>query len=285
MMERAVSGRMLGMRSVECWSDLLHTTKRILAYPQSVQFFLLAHQRWPELFRKPTVSFILSSTPTRTPVRNKSLTAESIVGRMTRKEKQIQVFRAFVQTLQAFDLDDRIRSEYRKSSFAPIVHSEILMLNWLETNGGIEPSRFFKDWVYIGSSKPTCRLCDYYFQEHTSTVEHRSSHGNLYPSWRFPDVLPSQGLSVLDTRETMFNRVLQRVRKDAFDIVRKKVPPSCKEYDSNTFSATITLERYWTLDGSTAELDEVASVLGRIELSEAGEDAFGHDDPDGGVAI
>ncbi|KND92723.1 hypothetical protein TOPH_02769 [Tolypocladium ophioglossoides CBS 100239] len=264
--ERAANDRMLGIPSVECWSGLLHTTKRILAYAQSAQFLLFARRRWPELFDKPAVSFVPSSAPTQISIRNKSLTAESIVGRMTRKDKRIRVFRSFVQALQAFDLDDRIESEYRKSSFAPIVHSEILMLNWLETNGGLELCRFFNDWAYIGSSKPTCRLCDYYFQEHMSAVERRPSHGNLYPSWRFPDVLPSQGNSAVVARETMYNRVLQRVRKDAFDMAQKRAPPSCKEYDSNTFSATITLERYWTVAGSTAESDEVADVLGPTSL-------------------
>lgn len=185
---RALEGRMAGSSSTECWSKLLHIIRRILAYPQSVQFFLLAKKYWPELFASPDVSFVPSSGPIPKPTRNKSLTADGIVGRMTRKEKQIKIFRDFVRTLQTFDLDERIRIEYGKDSFDPIVHCEVLLLNWLETHGGITRSRFFNDWMYIGGSKPMCKLCSYYFEEHRSGVEHRPCHGNLYPSWRVPDV-------------------------------------------------------------------------------------------------
>ena len=288
MTERAVEGRMPGMKSVECWSDLLHTTRRILAYPQSVQFFLLASKRWPKLFDNPDVSFVPSSGSVRKPIRNKSLTAEGIVGRMTRKERQIQIFRDFVRRLQAFDLDERIKIEYGKSSFDPIVHSEVLLLNWLETHGGIKSLRFFNGWMYIGSSKPTCKLCGYFFEEHRSEVEHRPCHGNLYPSWRVPDVLPSQGAAALEARQVMVDRVLQRVRKDAFDIVRRKSVSSFVADDSNTFSATVTLEKDWTLDRSIAEIDDITSLVGEMDINEARQgvaDSYQSDDDDGGATL
>jgi hypothetical protein len=258
--ERALQDRIAGFRSMECWSDLLHTISRILAYLQSTKFLLLAKEKWPSLFQNPLVSFISSSGTINKPFRNNSLTAAGIVGRMTRKEKMIRIFRDFVQTLQAFDLDLRIKSEYEKDSFKPIVHSEILLHNWISNQGGIISSRFFNDWIYIGSSKPTCKLCDYYFQEHPSRVEHRASHGNLYPSWRVPDVFPYQGQESLDARQNMVDRVLQRVRKDAFDIVRRKALPSVKENDSNTFSARVTLEEGWSLNGSDPGVEDVTSL-------------------------
>ncbi len=253
--------------STECYAKFLHTTSRILAYPQSVQFLLMARDRWPILFDKPAITFHPSSRPFPKPIRNKSLTAEGIISRMTRKEKIMQIFKSFVKTLQLFELDNRIKREYHKDTFRPIVHSEVQLLNWLKNKGLIEPSRFFGDWMYIGSSKPVCKLCDYYFLEHKSGVEHRSSHGNLYAPWRLPDVYPSQGLDALNDRQVMLDRVLQRVRQDAFDIVRKKVPAQFKAEDSCTFSATVTLQERWTVETRT-DIDDITSVLGQTVLGD-----------------
>ena len=257
---------MPGQRSIECWSDFLHTAKRILAYLQSVQFLLLAKERYPGLFKSPLVSFVPSSNPIPKPTRAKSLTADGIVGRMTHKEKQIQIFKDFVGTLQAFDLDQRIVREYQKDSFHPIVHAELLLLNWLQYHGGIKSTRFFKSCMYIG--KPTCKFCHYYFLEHRSGVEHRPCHGNIYTSWRVPDVFPSQGEAALNARQVMVDRLLQRIRKETFDIVRKKIPPTYKEEDSNTFSASFTLEERWTIDGSSADVDDVTSLMGEMDIEE-----------------
>ncbi|KAL7946768.1 hypothetical protein V8C42DRAFT_318748 [Trichoderma barbatum] len=265
--ERALADRMVGFRSRECWAELLHTIRRILAYQQSVQFFLSAKEKWPSLFENFTVSFISSSRPVPKPIRNKSLSAESMVGRMTRKEKEIKIFRDFVGTLQAFDLDDRIKQEYGRDSFRPIVHAEVLLLNWISKQGEIVPSRFFNEWKYIGSSKPTCKMCDYYFLAHKSDVEHRSSHGNLYSSWRVPDVFPYQGEAALKARQVMVDSLLQQVRKDAFDIVRKKAFPSAKGDDSNTFTARMTLMEVRSLHSTAADADDLASTMGQLDIN------------------
>lgn len=266
---RARQDRMPGQRSVECWSDLFHTTRRILAYPQSVQFFLLAKKKWPNLFQNPAVSFISSSRPIEKPCRKKSLTAASIVGRMTRKAPEIELFREFVGKLQAFDLDARIREEYGKESFKPIVHAEVLLLNWISNQGAVLPSRFFNDWMYIGGSKAMCKLCDYYFMEHGAHVQHRSSHGNLYTSWRVPDVFPHQGELAIKQRQVMVDKILRRVRNDAFDIVKMKAKPTFKADDSNTYSARVPLDEIRSLHGTNtnADLDDLASMMGEVDIS------------------
>lgn len=66
----------------------------------------------------------------------------------------------------------------------------------------------------------------------------------------------------------MVNRVLSRVRKDAFDIVRKKIPPSCKADDSNTFSARVTLEGRWTLETAATDVDDIESLIGGMDINE-----------------
>lgn len=255
-----------GSTSSDCWSELRHMMSRLLAYRQALSFFLRAKAQWPRLFTKFTVDPVPSSK--RDPkfnVRNKSLTADSIVGRLTRKQNEIDTFRNFVSHLQPYSLDERIVREFTRDDFRPVVHSEVLLLNNIEFSGGITPDRFFNGWMYIGSSKPTCKLCHYYFLEHRSGVEHRSSHGNLYPNWRFPDVLQSQGSRALENRTDMLTRLLQRVRKDAFNLVRMRALPTHRAHDSLTSSARITLEDRWS---TTSHADDLASMLGQLDLED-----------------
>lgn len=248
---RAMEERMPGVTSMECWPKLFHTMSRILAYLQSVKFLLRAKREWPSLFQDPAVDFLSSSRPMVKPAREKSQRADEIIGRMTRKTKNIEIFKRFVEALQVFDLDARIQHEYKKDTFKPTAHAEVILLNWLLKPGERAPDKFFNDWAYIGSSKPTCKLCVHYFREHRSNVEHRPCHGNFYPSWRIPDVFPSQGEEAEKQKQLMVDRVLEQVRKDTFDIVRKKASPSTKEEDSNTLTAGMTLDENWSVRGSS----------------------------------
>ncbi|KAL0766478.1 hypothetical protein CaCOL14_010923 [Colletotrichum acutatum] len=220
---------------------------------------------WPQIFRNFEILAYPSSHPLPRPGRNKSMTAEGIVGRMTRKEDIIEKFREFVQDLQIMHLDQRIQTEYQKDNFHPIVHSEILLLNHLEkTAGGVSPDRFLNNWMYIGSSKPTCRLCEYYFEEHRSGVGHRSSHKNLYISWRVPDVLQSEGHGGEEKRQVMVDRLLLRIRKDAFNLVEKKVRPTFRNHDSITSSVSMTLHGKWS---EASDISHVMSSMDSLQLN------------------
>ncbi|KAK1579309.1 uncharacterized protein LY79DRAFT_652194 [Colletotrichum navitas] len=210
------------------------------------------------------------------PIRSKSMKAEGIVGRMTSKAEDIEVLRGFVRDLQLQSLDARIETEYTKNTFRPIVHSEILLLDNLEKSGPITQERFFHGWMYIGSSKPLCRLCQYYFEKHRSRVEHRKSHLNLYISWRVPDVLVSQGAEGVERRQKMMNRMTERVRRDVFDLIRKRVKPTHRNHDSFTSSVRFTLDERWTMASSVSD---VASRIEGLALEDS------EDDEQGGVAL
>lgn len=265
MAERARDGRKFGVPSEECWSDLQHMINRTIAYSQSVRFILAAKAKWPSLFDSFEVSFLESSQRMERPFRNKSGTADGIVGRMTRKQKMIEKFRQFASDLQKFSLDDLIMGVYQDTTFRPIVHAEVLLLDHLDKKGLLEPRFFFNEWMYIGSSKPTCKLCHHYFTlHHVPNVGHRPSHGNLYLSWRFPDVLTSQGEEGIQRRQIMIDRVLEKVRKEAFDIVSRKGTSSYKGDDSFTYSAAMPGRS--TVAGSV--VDDLASMIGYMDLSD-----------------
>ncbi|KAK3503252.1 hypothetical protein B0T13DRAFT_486170 [Neurospora crassa] len=278
LIARAAAGRtaMTGHASMECWSDLVHVAQRIRAYRASVHSFFKARDEWPHLFQgKFHILGIPSADLQEIPRRNKSLQAESIVGRMTSNEKLMTIFKRFVQDLQMHNLDTRLVDAY-ESNKKLAVHSEVLLHHWLLTDRGkgeISPTMFFNSWPYIGSSKPTCKLCNYYFEESRSGVEVRASHGNLYPKWRLPDVYDFHGSGAVKRRQIMLDRILQRVRAEVFNVIKKKSPLSYKHEDSNTWSATMQLDDRLTQNqtdagadtgtraGTVVNWDETSSVI------------------------
>ncbi|KAH7635426.1 hypothetical protein B0T09DRAFT_353897 [Sordaria sp. MPI-SDFR-AT-0083] len=276
LVARSDAGRtaMKGHTSMECWSDLVHTAQRILAYHGSVQYFFRARDEWPQLFQSKIEILVLFSGNVRdAPRRNKSFTAKSIVGRMTSNQKLLTIFKRFVEELQLLDLDDRLVEAYNTNTDMA-VHSEVLLHHWLLTDHGkgeINPSMFFNSWPYIGSSKPTCKLCKYYFEESRSGIEARPSHGNMYPKWRLPDVYDSHDSEAVKRRQVILDRILQRVRTEVFNAIKKKRPLNYKQEDSNTWSATMHLDDRWTQNhtetdagtraGTVADWAENASVV------------------------
>ncbi|KAM0242151.1 hypothetical protein ACHAP5_007388 [Fusarium lateritium] len=94
---------------------------------------------------------------------------------------------------------------------------------------------YWNRWNYIGSSKPTCRLCRYYFEAlegEKPTV--RSSHNNLYRNWRLPDFRDDEGLTL--ARDELLTKIAQKMRMDVLETIREKRIKR-KARDSNTYSS------------------------------------------------
>ncbi|KAH8589269.1 hypothetical protein B0O99DRAFT_725644 [Bisporella sp. PMI_857] len=231
---RATNGRITGST---CWCELRHAAGRLLSYLQAIKVLVLTRKRWPELFEDFEVKFITSSVPGKCPLRRQkrleSLSMCDVIGRMTSDPSKMENYKSHAQELEKFQLNATLRREATSKSFRPIVHAEVLLLESIEKDGGTHPSRFFNQYAYIGCSKPTCRLCDYYFQSHSSGVQVRPTHRNIYPSWRLPDVYEDEGLKSQKKRTDLMNKILVRVREDAFRTLTEKVP-EIKRHDSNT---------------------------------------------------
>lgn len=260
---------MLGVPSKECWSNLWHAVSRTLAYLQSVRFILLARSKWPQLFHSFKISFLASSTKGKTPARQASLAAEKIAGRMSGDKSKIEDIKERARKLQDFKLDTLIQKEYQNKEFRPIVHSEVLLLDYVDRKGGAAASMFFNDWAYIGSSKPTCKLCHYYFQAyaeiHSRRVECRNTHGNIYLYWRIPDILPSQGPEGIRNARKKMERVLDWVRDDTDKVLDDATGTTRKANDSDTFSKRLSTLRE---DESQADVDDLASDLGQMDMND-----------------
>jgi hypothetical protein len=225
------------MNVSECWREFRHAAGRLESYLLAIRVLISTRSRWPSLFDNFTVNYVASSTPAPNPLgmgnRSKKLSTDSVIGRMTSDHSKMVRYKAHAQELQKFGLDDELRHKAQSKKFRPIVHSEVLLLASLERDGGTHPSRFFNGYKYIGCSKPTCRLCEYYFSAHTSGLEVRPTHRNIYPNWRMPDVYQREVHDVGKQREDLMGRILVRIREDAFRVLSEKVTEK-KIHDSNT---------------------------------------------------
>jgi len=265
------------------WSELRHAARRLLSYYQASKTLIEARKKWECLFYEFEVDFVHSSTLLINPVNDKKVTADAIIGRMTGDDTEMRQYRAHAEELQRFGLDSEIKQQVTKG-FKALVHAEVLILQSLIDEfgpTGLHPSLFFERRKYIGSSKPTCRLCDYYFTASATGIDMRKTHRNLYISWRAPDVYEHQGEAAKRRRQQVLIKVLDRVREDAFRTLAEKVPER-KQYDSNTDptypalnqGTSVGFDGGWFRDD--ADLDDVAASMCQLDL---------HDSPAEGLEV
>lgn len=254
---------------------------RLFAYEHMVDSFLEAEGEWPELFRDFDSIVIPSSQKDDKPLNQTSNTASKIIGRMTSDVAQMEQFRTIAAELQKFDFDGRIKSQISSDSFRPSVHAEVLVLDFITRNCPSSEFQYFRGIKYIGSSKPTCKLCSYYFEAHPSRVQSRPTHGNLYKNWKFPDILAAHGNQAVEARKTIYTSVIGNIRKDAFQIMEDKLAP-WKRHDSNTYSV-MTRQTNRTVDELGDRLRSGLSLRGGL-IEERQEEGI-LDDEDGGARL
>lgn len=203
----------------------------------------------------------------------------------------IERYRDLAGSLEWINLDDRIKVQCDRPTFKPYVHSEILVLEWVMARSNIA---FFHNWKYIGSSKGACQLCRYYFDaagQHKD-IKTRSSHGNIYVNWRFPDVQDNEKSSGKTRRQTIYNSMMTRIREDAFSILVEKSSKG-KRHDSSTHPLTSVL--YTSTDVRTdlgardlPDIDELEERFAKgLNLEPAVEvvNESDTDDEDGGILL
>ena len=193
--KRAASEEKLRKKATP-WSNIHHVGGRLLSYGYDAETLISAHHMWEDsdLFREFDVNFLDSSQSNiATPLRFSPQSIESIINDIpsatcSARQKKLLVQHAI--ELRPFGLDKSLARQWEKN-LSPIVHAEMLLHDWLSrTPGGVSASRFFDGWQYIGSSKPVCRLCRYYFDIIATPVHFRDGHPNSYANWRLPDIRP-----------------------------------------------------------------------------------------------
>jgi hypothetical protein len=170
----------------------------------------------------------------------------------------LSAYRRSAEDLQAWGLDDRIKEVTHHSYFKPIIHAEVLVDDVIRRarrqalGAGQEVVEFFRESEfgrYIGSSKPTCRLCASYFTAQPDGVRVRPSHGNLYHNWRAPDIFASDGEAAERRRNAVLCQMTTRLREEISQVIRTKSAP-WRAWDSNN-TATNPLPDRMTATTST----------------------------------
>lgn len=265
---KVIKGRILReerLQSSTYWYELNHVVGRLNSYRQTVDVLFRARENWPELFAEFDFSFIPSSSKIATPWPANPWKAEKIVTRLTSEADLIEQYKTQVQTIQnRVNLEDVLGKLWRGESIhgasdsgsesseavsevteettvnptRPIVHAEIQIHHWLEnTEGGIRPERFFRGYKFIGSSKPTCRLCSYFFQDYPTDVQVRQSHRNIYLNWRMPDIYKHQGTEAEKLRQRVMLKIKARMAQDIARAMSDRLAVG-RPHDSDTYSMT-----------------------------------------------
>ncbi|KAK4239031.1 hypothetical protein C8A03DRAFT_14573 [Achaetomium macrosporum] len=252
------------------WDDVRHALGRLLSYYIAIKVLISARNLWPRIF----VDFEVTCIPSRQPLgeppdirRN----ANGILNRMGRNRSTIDACKRHARDLQALGLDDRIRERASPGRFRPIVHAEVNLLDSVLRDQeaaeaeGEDPIRFFNEAEfgrYIGSSKPTCLLCHFYFEAHPSRVRCRETHYNLYPNWRAPDVKTSDGEEAERQRLDIMESLIKVVRNETGRAIRERSYPRRKHDSWDTPTNP--------LPGSTVRgVDDLASRMSQIGLDDA----------------
>lgn len=225
----------------ECWTNLRHHFGRLLSYRQASEIIISASVRWPNLFRGFTITSVPSSIPWENPLRGgEDITAEKVVRHLWDADHDAETLNGALtraEEMQKLQFDKHLREQAYKKEFQPRVHSEVLVHDSLQRRGIDHSSQYWNGWKFIGASKPTCRLCQYYFDEHYDKVNVPHSHQNLYRSWRLPDVTASgpRGEMERQSRLALLSKITKRVRSDVQRTLRDRASPG-KRHDSNTAS-------------------------------------------------
>ncbi|KAJ4249170.1 hypothetical protein NW762_012505 [Fusarium torreyae] len=224
--------------SATYWSDFVHVAGRLLSYKRAVDLMLSVGKIWPQLFSDFQVRMISSSLAESGVLTMNPWTAAKISSTMTSDEASLRRLAQQLDSFSAHDIDTKIAELWRRAP-KPIVHAEILVHSWLEnTEGGIRPERFYNRWKFIGTSKPPCKLCSYFFDEYPTDVQVRPSHQNVYFSWRMPDVFEHQGKASIRTRDLVMDSIKTRIRADVVRTIAEKLSDG-RPHDSSAYTALL----------------------------------------------
>ncbi|KAG9258140.1 uncharacterized protein F5Z01DRAFT_320699 [Emericellopsis atlantica] len=219
------------------WGELKHCFSRLHAYRDAANCIADAATRWPNLFEHFKVHHVPSSRPKSLPTGKRSYTSHDIVGRMSNDSSEIRVLREKAASFLRCGLDEAIEQEAKKAKSLN-VHCEVLLEDWIAHSPEAKRLSFFRGgqgWKYIGASKPTCRLCKYYFAAKRSDIALRPSHENLYTNWLFPESHGSKNTPQGRQWQTTLNSFMQMIRDDAIRMLNERTA-HWKKHDSNTYA-------------------------------------------------
>ncbi|KAK2057587.1 hypothetical protein LY76DRAFT_92067 [Colletotrichum caudatum] len=225
------------------WCQLRHHLGRLYSYRQAAEVIVETCRERPELFAGFAVAFVPHSRPRRLPLPR--TTAPSLEGAIKEAfpDRDIQAYADRIEQLRGYGLEDHVRGRLEQRSVQQNVHCEVLLRDFLVRGGMARPQDYYDNGMFIATSKPPCRLCHYFFKDSENDFLVQSSHMNVYPKWRLPDVYEEeegqgQGQdrdAVVARREELLDDLIWQMQQDTLDVVREQ-HSQWKRNDSRTES-------------------------------------------------
>ncbi|KAK4226277.1 hypothetical protein QBC38DRAFT_393576, partial [Podospora fimiseda] len=227
------------------WTQLYHGIGRLQAYTLAVKTFLSVRLRWRDLFESFEIIPIPSSEPSADPpsIRRSS---SGIITRLSKDPSVQSVINSKPSLIT--QLDKGISEAIKRKHFLPIVHAEVLLAEHIlgaeRGDSGDHHIRFFNEAVfgrYIGCSKPTCRLCELYFQAPRTFTQElpikvRPGHHNFYHAWKVPDVLVGEEKQA-ERRNRVLEWMVATIKDEAVRTVLRGFAVR-SSHDSNTYPSS-----------------------------------------------
>lgn len=224
------------MTRSEPWCKLRHFLGRWLSYRKAALAIVAVSDRWPELFLDFEITMVPSGSRLPNPILRSDLTSAIILENIVAEEKsQDSQLLQETEDLKQMAIDDIIRASQTSRNFRPLLHAEVLVYDHLLEREQTAVECYWNRWNYIGSSKPTCRLCHYYFEALQGDKPGvRPTHNNLYRNWRLPECHKHESLGI--AQDELLNKLAQRLRTDVIKTLKEK-KVGRKARDSNTYSS------------------------------------------------
>ncbi|GKT78881.1 hypothetical protein ColTof4_11304 [Colletotrichum tofieldiae] len=216
------------------WCELRHHLGRLHSYRQAADTIVDAWKTWPELFTGFTVGYIPSARPARLSLPMPTPSPVDVVSAAF-PDMDHEVYRSHIEQLQIYNLDRHIQDKLEQGPVDQLVHCEVNLQDFLVRGKMVEPYDYWNNSMFIATSKPPCRLCHHYFNDPDNDFLVQSSHMNVYPKWRLPDVYEGQEKGTFKRREELLDDIIEQMKRDTLLIVKEQ-HHQWKRNDSRTES-------------------------------------------------
>ncbi|KAK1977109.1 hypothetical protein LZ30DRAFT_753056 [Colletotrichum cereale] len=203
------------------WCELRHHLGRLHSYRQAAHSIVDACKKWPELFTGFTVACIPSCRSTRLFLPRPTLPPKDVI-QAAFPDRDIQAYEGHFEQLRGYDLDGYIRERLEPKSVKRFVHCEVHLQDFLVRGKMVNLHDYWDGNMFIATSKPPCRLCRYYFDDSENDFLLQSSHMNVYPKWRLPDVYEGQDGAAVARREGLLDDIIDQMQQDTLRVVREQ---------------------------------------------------------------
>jgi hypothetical protein len=180
-----------------------------------------------------TIDYISSSKQVKLPMPRPSPSPPDLI-QDALPDLIIDDYECEIDDLREHGLDRNIRVQlYLHQKMKRLVHCEVLLHDYLVRQKVDKPTKFWNDSMFIATSKPPCRLCDYYFKAADNNFQVQSSHGNTYPRWRLPDINKEEGAEAVERQQELLEEIVEQLELDTLKLLKEK-EAQWKRWDSAT---------------------------------------------------